>query len=450
MRYFGTDGLRGRVGDDLINPSFFAHLGWAIGRSLPIYTGHRRHKVIVGKDTRVSGYMLESALQSGLTAAGVDVLLLGPIPTPGVAHLTHSLKASLGLMVSASHNPYYDNGIKVFDAAGHKISDAQIKTIEEHLNTSPYPVVESIQLGKVSRINEANGRYIEYCRQTSTDKLDLSGIKLVVDCAHGATYKVAPPVFRDLGAEIKCIHTEPNGININEGCGSTHPQAVRREVLDWKADLGISFDGDGDRLLMIDGRGRILNGDRLLYIIATDMLSREGDCSGVVGTIVSNIGLEYALRERKIPFARSLVGDAKVWELMQEKNWALGGEPSGHIICLDRGSTGDGLVASLRVLEAMTAHNRDLGDWAYEMEYFEQENRNIRVKSSPVTTLQKIEKNKAFQNLQSEAKKKLKPSRIILRPSGTEPLIRLMVEGRGNDEVSTWADKLASAIEDAV
>lgn len=455
MKYFSTDGLRGRVGDNLINPSFFVRLGWAIARALPAREGANRHnRIIIGKDTRISGYMLETALQAGIISAGPNVQLLGPIPTPGVAYLTHILKASMGIMITASHNPYYDNGVKIFNESGHKISDATILAIEKNLEISKHVVTDSIQLGKVTRIQEANGRYIEHCRQTAPNNLDLNGLKLVVDCAHGSTYRVAPNIFKEMGADVKAVNVEPDGININDNCGSTNPQRARHEVLDNKADLGISFDGDGDRLLLIDRRGRILDGDRLLYVIATDMLERGNGCDGVVGTIMSNTGLEHAFAQKNIPFARAPVGDLRVWQMMRKLKWSLGGEPSGHIICMDRGPTGDGMVAALRILEAMQFAKRDLGDWAYEVEYFEQAHRNIRIKSAVKDSIKNnskvLENNKDVRSLLAKIKKTLKPSRVVLRPSGTESLIRLMVEAQDGKEANKWADELADAIKNTL
>jgi phosphoglucosamine mutase len=450
MKYFSTDGLRGRVGDAYINPEFFVRLGWAIAHSIPPPEGNRRNRIIIGKDTRISGYMLETALQSGMISAGADVQLLGPIPTPGVAYLAHTLKASAGVMVTASHNPYHDNGIKIFDKAGHKISDTIINAIEAHMDAKEQKVVESIQLGKVERIHEANGRYIEHCRLTGGGSLDLSELKIIVDCAHGATYKVAPAIFREMGAEVHAISTAPDGININDGCGSTNPQAVRQEVLENKADLGISFDGDGDRTLVVDKRGRVLDGDHLLYVIATDMLKRGGGCSGVVGTVMSNSGLAHSLSAKGISFARAAVGDMRVWELMKQNNWPLGGEPSGHVICADTGHTGDGMLTALRVIEAMIANKRDIGDWAYEMEHFEQAQRNVRIKRKSSHGFKEVEQSNQVSDLCAQAEKALKDGRIIMRPSGTEPLVRLMVEGRDSNTVNEWADKIKDAIKSAL
>ena len=451
MKYFSTDGMRGRVGNAQINPEFFVRLGWAIARSMLPRENNRHNRIIIGKDTRISGYMLETALQSGMIAAGANVQLLGPIPTPGVAYLTKVLKASAGVMVSASHNPYHDNGVKIFDNEGHKISDAVILSIEEYLDSKEQSVAESIQLGKVERIHEANGRYIEYCRQTEGSDLDLNGLKITVDCAHGATYKIAPALFKEMGADVHAINIAPNGININENCGSTNPQVIRNEVLENKSDLGVSFDGDGDRLLIVDRRGRILNGDHMLYVIATDMMARNKDgCSGVVGTVMSNTGLERALRAKDISFARAAVGDSRVWEMMCQNNWPLGGEPSGHVIYAKGGPMGDGVLVALRMLEAMIVNDRDLGEWAYEMESFAQAHRNIRIKSKGKHGFIEVEQSKQIKELVTQVEGTLKDGRIVLRPSGTESVVRLMVEGTDQSDVNQWADTLAEAIKKAI
>lgn len=453
MKYFGTDGIRGKVGGAAINPSFFVRLGWAIGRSLKPLSGNRMHKVAIGKDTRISGYMLETALQAGLSAAGgVDVYLLGPIPTPGVAYLTHSLGADLGAMISASHNVYYDNGIKLFGSDGCKISEDTINKIEVLLDQETHDVASSSRLGKLTRINEATGRYLEYCRQIIAGGLDLSSKKIVLDCAHGATYKVAPTLFKEMGAEIISIGVKPNGININDNCGSTNASNLRDQVLRHKADIGIAFDGDGDRVLLVDKLGRLLEGDRLLYIIATDMLKRNNDCVGVVGTLMSNMGLEQALQNHQILFSRSSVGDTHVWRKMQEKGWKLGGEPSGHILYQKTLSTGDGVIAALLLLDAWINSGRDLGEWGYEVDFFHQAHRSVRLSTEHVTTQAILDDSSDLQKLINDIENQLKPGRVVCRPSGTEPLVRLMVEGSQDqhDLVESWANNLEQCVVNAI
>ena len=340
---------------------------WAgsLGKTLEAET---RPQVVIGKDTRISGYMLETALQSGLIAAGVDVLLLGPMPTPAVAWLTHTMHASAGLMISASHNPYYDNGLKIFDGGGHKLSDDKVRAVENLLKRE-MNTVASRRLGKVRRINDAGGRYIEHCKSILRDDFDLGGLNVALDCAHGATYDVAPKVFTELGAEVVTMGVEPDGLNINERCGSIHPAALRRLVVERKTDLGITFDGDGDRVLFVDRHGKLVDGDQLLFLLATSR-SREGGCSGVVGTVMSNMGLERAMADNKIPFARASVGDINVQKMMRERGWALGGEPSGHIICGEGATTGDGVIAALHVLAALQRLGLTLDEAVADMPSF--------------------------------------------------------------------------------
>ncbi len=444
-KYFGTDGVRGRVGEAPITPDFVMRLGYAAGRVLTDIDSHLAEgvhpAVLIGKDTRVSGYMLESALQAGLSAAGVDVLLTGPLPTPAIAYLTRALRAQAGIVISASHNPYDDNGIKFFSAAGTKLPDTIELAIEAELDR-PLRVMPSARLGRARRINDAAGRYIEFCKSTFPNALDLRGLKIVVDCAHGATYHVAPDVFHELGAEVVALGNRPDGININDGCGSTHPQQMCEAVLRHGADLGIAFDGDGDRVVMADRQGRLLDGDHLLYIIAARRRRAGALAGGVVGTQMSNLGFEHALARLGIPFARARVGDRYVLELMQENGWQLGGENSGHIICLDKHSSGDGIIAALEVLAALRDGGRTLAELAADLTLYPQVLVNVGVQqqidlSGSAAILQAVRV--AEDELAGEG-------RVLLRPSGTEPKVRVMVEGRSRAQV----ERLVQAIADAV
>lgn len=444
-QYFGTDGVRGRVGDAPITPDFVMRLGYAAGRVL---TGMESHltagehpAVLIGKDTRISGYMLESALQAGLSAAGVDILLTGPMPTPAVAYLTRALRAQAGIVISASHNPYEDNGIKFFSAQGTKLPDAIEHAIEAELE-QPMQVMPSARLGKARRINDAAGRYIEFCKSTFPNALDLRGLKIVLDCAHGATYHVAPPVFHELGAEVIAIGNQPDGLNINEACGSTHPQGLREAVLHHRADLGIAFDGDGDRVVMVDHAGQLLDGDHLLYIIASQRQAAHQLGGGVVGTLMTNLALEQALGALAIPFARAKVGDRYVLEMMNQQGWALGGENSGHILCLDQHSSGDGIVAALQVLHAMRVTPSSLRALASGLVLYPQVLVNVTVN-------QRIDLagNSAIQSAVAAAETALGDSgRVLLRPSGTEPKVRVMVEGRERAQVEALAQQIADVV----
>ena len=355
-KYFGTDGIRGRVGSSNINPEFMLKLGWAVGRVL---AQGERSKVLIGKDTRVSGYMLESALESGLSAAGIDVRLLGPMPTPGIAYLTQTLHAKAGIVISASHNLFEDNGIKFFNADGCKIPDDLELAIEAEID-KPMQIVESAMLGKAMRINDASGRYIEFCKSTIPSLTRLTGLKIVVDCAHGATYHIAPNVFMELGADVVSIGAQPNGFNINQGCGSTSPKLLQETVLATGADVGIGLDGDGDRVIMVDAAGNVLNGDQILYMVAIDRYQRGLLHGGVVGTLMSNYGLEKALRDLEIPFVRANVGDRYVLDALKQRQWKIGGESSGHIVCLDKTTTGDGIVVALQILALMVKQGKTL------------------------------------------------------------------------------------------
>lgn len=444
-KYFGTDGVRGRVGDAPITPDFVMRLGYAAGKvlcGLDLHLAHGAHPaVLIGKDTRISGYMLESALQAGLSAAGVDVLLTGPMPTPAVAYLTRALRAQAGIVISASHNRFEDNGIKFFSADGSKLPDAIESQIEAELER-PMLVRSSAQLGRARRINDAAGRYIEFCKSTFPNALDLRGLKIVVDCAHGATYHIAPHVFHELGAEVVSIGALPDGLNINDGCGSTHPQALRQGVLEHAADFGVAFDGDGDRLVMVDSQGNLLDGDQLLYIIAAHR--QRGKClgGGVVGTLMSNLGFEHALDRLGIPFSRAKVGDRYVLELMNSNGWLLGGENSGHILCLDKHSSGDGIIAALQVLEAMRESGVALHELLADLTLYPQVLVNVQVAGRI-----DLDGNGAIQAAVKAAEDALDGSgRVLLRPSGTEPKVRVMVEGRQRQQVELLANRIADAV----
>ena len=437
-KYFGTDGVRGLVGQYPITPDFVMKLGWAAGTVL---AKQGTRKVLIGKDTRISGYMLESALEAGLSAAGIKAVLLGPMPTPAVAYLTRTFRAEAGVVISASHNPYYDNGIKFFSTDGTKLPDEVELAIEAQLDCE-MSCVESDKLGKATRIDDAPGRYIEYCKSSFPSELSLDGLKIVLDCAHGATYHIAPSVFRELGAEVVVIGGEPNGININAQVGSTHPEALIARVQAEQADLGIAFDGDGDRVMMVDQGGYLIDGDEILYIIARDLHEQGKLLGGIVGTQMTNLGLELALAELGIEFRRAKVGDRYVMEMLKELGWRLGGENSGHVICLDHGTTGDGIVAALQVLKAMARSGGDLQSLRSGMSKFPQILVNVRFTASedPV-------QDGAVLAAVAEAERELAGrGRVLLRKSGTEPLIRVMVEG----EVEVQVVRLANAIAEQV
>lgn len=444
-KYFGTDGIRGRVGEPPINAEFILKLGWAVGQVLVACAGGG--KVLIGKDTRISGYMFESALEAGLSAAGVNIGLLGPMPTPAIAYLTQTLRAQAGIVISASHNPYYDNGIKFFSAQGSKLPDELELAIEQQLQL-PMTTVDSAHLGKAFRVDDAAGRYIEFCKSTVSGNTTLRGVKIIVDCANGATYHTAPDVFRELGADVIELNTQPDGFNINDNCGSTNPAILQKIVLAEEADLGIAMDGDGDRVTMVDHKGEVLDGDELLYIIAKNNLIRQERPSGVVGTVMSNIGLELALRELGIEFARAKVGDRHVMEELKRKNWLLGGESSGHIVWLDATTTGDGIIAALQVISAMLASNRTLHELKQGMHKFPQA--MINVKRGAKINVQMLEQPviaAAVKNIEAKLAGK---GRVLLRPSGTEPLVRVMVEGEDKEQVQALASELAEIIEKAV
>ena len=442
-KYFGTDGIRGRVGDAPVTPDFMLKLGWATGKVFATTDGSRP-TVVIGKDTRVSGYMLESALQAGLVAAGANVKLVGPLPTPGIALLTRSQKADAGIVISASHNPYYDNGIKFFNGQGSKLSDELELQIEAMID-SPMETVDSDQLGKASRIADAAGRYIEYCKSTFPDELSLKGLKIVIDCAHGATYNIAPGVFSELGADVTLMGAEPDGYNINEGVGSTEPEALQQRVMEEGADLGVAFDGDGDRLQMVNREGQLLTGDDVLYILAMHRLATGGSDSGVVGTLMTNMGLELALEQSGLRLARAKVGDRYVKELMVAEGWSLGGESSGHIICGNLSTTGDGVIAALQVLAAVVVSGRSLSQLTSGFTPLPQVLVNVRIKKGfDIAAHQAI--NDACERVEQAL---IGRGRLLLRPSGTEPVIRVMVEGDETVAIDSLANEVAEAIRQA-
>lgn len=440
-KYFGTDGIRGKVGDAPITPDFVMRLGYAAGRVLAQTGQGERASVLIGKDTRISGYMLESALEAGLSAAGVDVLLLGPMPTPGVAYLTRALRAQAGVVISASHNPFEDNGIKFFSAIGNKLSDETELAIEAELE-QPMRTMSSASLGKARRINDAAGRYIEFCKSAFPNELDLRGMKIVVDCAHGATYHVAPPVFHELGAEVIAVGNQPDGLNINQDCGSTKPQALVAAVREHGADLGIALDGDGDRVMMADSSGKLYDGDQLVYAIAKYRQNQGLLKGGVVGTLMTNLAMEHALEKLGIPFARAKVGDRYVLEQMLERGWQLGGENSGHILCLDRHTTGDGIISALQVLQALKLSGESLSGFTRELVLYPQILINIRVEKGF-----DFKSSYPLQEVLEQAERALDgEGRVLLRPSGTESLLRVMVEGKDEAKVRHWAETLAAKV----
>ena len=438
-KYFGTDGIRGKVGHSAINPEFVTKLGWAAGKVL---AGKGTNKVLIGKDTRISGYMLESALEAGLSAAGINVGLLGPMPTPAIAYLTKTFRSEAGIVISASHNPYYDNGIKFFSANGYKLDDEVELAIEAMLEL-PMDCVESDKLGKATRIDDAAGRYIEFCKGTFPSELSLTGMKIVVDCAHGATYHIAPSVLSELGAEIIEIGTKPNGININHQVGATSMRACVEAVLEHKADLGFALDGDGDRIMLVDHEGNVVDGDQIIFIIARDALKNGRLSGGVVGTQMSNLGLEIALDNLGIPFARSKVGDRYVMELLKEKGWHIGGENSGHVLNISTIYTGDGIVAGLQVLTAMLHTEKSLKSLLSGMTKFPQKLVNVRYEPCAIDYCA----DQRVLDAVTEAEQALGDTgRVLLRKSGTEPLIRVMVEAQSADDADKWSAHIAQVV----
>ena len=442
-KYFGTDGVRGRVGQSPITPDFVMRLGYSAGKvflaQCPMPPGERP-SVLIGKDTRISGYMLESALEAGFSAAGVDVCLVGPMPTPAIAYLTRALRLQAGIVISASHNPYYDNGIKFFSAQGSKLPDSLERAIEAGIEQEMH-CVDSADLGRVRRIDDARGRYIEFCKSTFPNELDLRGLKIVVDCAHGAAYHIAPDVFHELGAEVISIGVQPNGLNINAGVGATAPQALAQAVREHGADLGIALDGDADRIQMVDAAGRLYDGDQLLYAIVRHRAQKD-KVAGVVGTLMTNLALEHALAKLDIPFARAAVGDRYVVEMLQKEGWLYGGENSGHILTLDRHSTGDGIVAGLQVLAALRESSGDLQALLGELVLYPQVLINV-----PLARAFAWQEAPQIQVAQQRVEARLAgQGRVLLRPSGTEPLLRVMVEGEDAALVRTAAEEIAAAV----
>ena len=438
-KYFGTDGIRGRVGEPPVTADFMLRLGRAAGQVL---AGGDSRAVVIGKDTRISGYMFESALEAGLAAAGANVALLGPMPTPAIAYLTRTLHTCAGIVISASHNPFYDNGIKFFSADGEKLPDEVELAIEAELE-KPFSTVASEKMGKATRIEDAAGRYIEFCKGTIPFDISLRGLKIVVDCANGATYRVAPAVFEELGAEVISVGVKPNGLNINENCGSTFPENVRLAVLRHGADVGIALDGDGDRVIMVDAGGNIVNGDELLYTLAAARQDKGTLQGGVIGTVMSNFGLELALKKRGIPFMRTPVGDRHVHKALVSQGWTLGGEASGHLLCLDRTSTGDGIVSALQVLEVMVDKGEGLAELTRDIQKLPQVMINV-----PITgTVANLEDSQVINAAVKSVQDQLGESgRVILRPSGTEPIIRVTLEGVDENRVNQLASELADVV----
>ena len=450
-KYFGTDGVRGKVGDFPITPDFVMRLGYSAGKVLVAHGKEQgldkageRPAVLIGKDTRISGYMLEAALEAGFAAAGVDVCLVGPMPTPAVAYLTRALRLQAGIVISASHNPYYDNGIKFFSAHGSKLDDALEAEIEAGMD-EPMGCVASAELGRARRIDDAAGRYIEFCKSTFPNALDLRGLKMVVDCANGAAYHIAPHVFHELGADVIAIGAEPNGLNINAKVGATAPAALGLAVVEHQADLGIALDGDADRLIMVDATGKVYDGDQLLLAVLRSRL-RQGAVAGVVGTLMTNLAFEHALAALKVPFARAAVGDRYVLEMLREKGWLYGGENSGHILCLDKHTTGDGIVSALQVLTALCEEGCDLGTLLGRLELYPQVLINV-----PLVKGFQWKDHPRIAATHAEVEKALfGEGRVVLRASGTEPLLRVMVEGQDGAKVRAAAEKLADAVRAAV
>ncbi|MBL4910154.1 MAG: phosphoglucosamine mutase [Alteromonadaceae bacterium] len=444
-KYFGTDGIRGLVGQYPISPEFVMKLGYAAGKVL---ASQGTHKVLIGKDTRISGYMLESALEAGFSAAGTDIMLLGPMPTPAIAYLTKTFRGEAGIVISASHNPYYDNGIKFFSSDGQKLPDEIELAIEAELD-KPMSCVPSEQLGKATRVNDAAGRYIEFCKSNFPSELSLTGLKIVIDCANGATYHIAPNVFRELGAEVITLASEPDGLNINDQCGATSMAMISAAVVEYQADLGIALDGDGDRLMMVDSTGYVIDGDEAVFIIASNDLKTGNMRGGVVGTQMSNMGLELALADLGIPFARSKVGDRYVMEMLKQKQWSLGAENSGHIINLKHTSTGDGIIAALNVLTAVCQTGESLQQLRQGMSKLPQTLVNVRLTTEAFSKSDPSKADKVIAAVHQVNKKLNGQGRVLLRKSGTEPLIRVMVEGSNASEVEAYANEIADAVKQA-
>ena len=437
-KYFGTDGIRGTVGKGAITPDFMLKLGWAAGQVL----GEKGGKVLIGKDTRISGYMFEASLEAGLSAAGMDTLLLGPVPTPAVSYLTRTFAAQAGIVISASHNPFHDNGVKFFGPDGKKLND-ELEAEIERLVDQPIVVADPAQLGKARRINDAIGRYIEFCKSTYTADQSLAGLRIVLDCAHGAGYKIGPAVFRELGAEVFTIGNEPDGLNINKDVGSTHPEALQAAVKQHRADLGVALDGDADRVVMVDHQGNVVDGDQILFIIARHLLDQGRLQGGVVGTLMSNLGLELSLKELDVPFARANVGDRYVVAEMVSRNWGLGGESSGHVVCGHATGTGDGIVTALQVVSAMRTTGKSLAEMAGAMQLYPQRLINVRV-DEKVDLSAQAEIQSAVESAEAAMGER---GRVLLRPSGTEPLIRVMVEADDAEMANGHAQAIAKVVE---
>ncbi|MGD8678000.1 MAG: phosphoglucosamine mutase [Chromatiales bacterium] len=438
-RYFGTDGIRGKVGEDKVTPEFVLKLGWAAGRVL----GKSGGSVLIGKDTRISGYMFESALEAGLAASGMNVLLTGPMPTPGIAYLTQTFHARAGIVISASHNPYYDNGIKFFSGTGQKLPDDVELAIEEELD-KPMKTINSESIGRARRITDAAGRYVEFCKSSIPMATSLKGMKIVIDCAHGATYHIAPEVFTELGAKVIAIGADPDGLNINDGVGSTHPELLQARVLREQADLGVALDGDGDRVLLVDGKGRLVDGDDILYIIARARLRDNALRGNVVGTLMTNLGLELALRELGVGLDRTDVGDRYIIERLLQNQWNLGGEPSGHIICLDRTTTGDGIISALQVIAEVAQTGQPLHELVEGVEKCPQILINVSLGNAVARDVMQLEEvMTAVRDAEADLGDE---GRVLLRPSGTEPLIRVMVEGTRGEQVERLSRQIADVV----
>jgi len=441
--FFGTDGIRGPVGKEPITPSTVTHLGWALGSVVKKY--HGRSNVLIGKDTRISGYLLESAMEAGLSAAGVNVTLLGPLPTPGIAYLTQTARAGAGVVISASHNHFSDNGIKFFSSEGTKISD-QIQSEIEALMSQPMQVVESEQLGKAYRMDDAVGRYVEFCKGTIPRKMSFKGLKIALDCANGASYQTSPAVFEELGADVTVINNSPDGFNINQQCGSTHIESLREVVLENGCDLGVAFDGDADRVIMVDNKGVQVDGDQLLFVIANSLKQQGRLQGGVVGTLMTNLGMQAALEQRDIPFVRANVGDRYVLQELARRGWVLGGESSGHIICLDKTTTGDGLISALRVVTQMNLMQKSLAEMCADLELYPQTMNNVRLGEG--ADAKQICASDPVQEVVSRAEQAMSErGRVLLRPSGTEPVIRVMVEAQTQAMVDEWVTQICEVVQ---
>ena len=441
--FFGTDGIRGAVGKEPITPKTIVHLGWALGTAIKKRYG--KGSVLVGKDTRVSGYLLESSMEAGLASAGMDVVMLGPLPTPAIAYLTQTARANAGVVISASHNHYSDNGIKFFSPQGTKISDEVQEEIEA-LMSQDMQVVSSEQLGKAYRMDDAMGRYVEFCKGTIPRRMDFRGMKVALDCANGAAYQSAPAVFHELGAEIEVINNQPDGFNINNNCGSTHIEGLQKLVLDKQCDVGIAFDGDADRVLMVDANGQVIDGDQLIFILANSLKEQGRLKGGVVGTLMSNFGMEKALSNRNIDFVRAKVGDRYVMQELKERGWVIGGESSGHIICLDKTTTGDGLVSALQVLTQVIFMGKPLHELAAEMPMYPQKMINVRLPegADAASVMNKSEVDESVKKVEAHL---AGTGRVLLRPSGTEPVIRVMVEGENDDQVVACCEEISLVVE---